>query len=102
MDWFKENIKKPNVFEKVSIAARIYYDFDFLNEAMKCSEIMNRFTTLAEVKSWKLMVQEAITQSYLYQLKNPEALNQQAKGDNSSFDGKLLRSIETIRRNFRC
>ncbi len=96
MDWFKENIKIPNVYEKVSIAARIYYDFGFLNEAMKCSEIMNRFTTLAEVKSWKLMAQEAITKSYLYQLKNPEALNQQAKGDTI---GKQ-RNILTMRSHF--
>ncbi|MHA2475373.1 MAG: SIR2 family protein, partial [Promethearchaeota archaeon] len=90
VDWFKENIKIPNVFEKISIAARIYYEFGFLNEAMKCSEIMNRFTTLADVKSWKLMAQEAITKSYLYQLKNPEALNRQTKGDTIGYQKNIL------------
>jgi len=48
VDWLKENIKIPNMFEKVLIASRIYYEFDFFNEAMKCSEIMNRFAILAD------------------------------------------------------
>jgi tetratricopeptide (TPR) repeat protein len=74
-DWFKEKIKTPNMFEKVLIASRIYYELGFFDDAMKCSEIMTRFAILADVKSWKSIANEAITKSYLYQRKKPETLN---------------------------
>ncbi|MFX0001027.1 MAG: SIR2 family protein, partial [Candidatus Hermodarchaeota archaeon] len=71
-DWFKENIKSPSVFEKISIASRIYYDFGLFSDALRCSEIMIRLTTLADVESWKLMAEEAIYKSFIYQRKSPE------------------------------
>jgi len=89
-DWFKENIKSPSVFEKILIASRIYYDFGLFNDAMRCSEIMIRLTTLADVESWKLMAEEAIYKSFIYQRRRPETLNQRIKGDKTKNQREVL------------
>ncbi|MFX1470810.1 MAG: tetratricopeptide repeat protein, partial [Promethearchaeota archaeon] len=89
-DWFKENIKSPSVFEKISIASRIYYDFGLFSDAMRCSEIMIRLTTLSDVESWKLMAEEAIYKSFIYQRKSPEPLNQRIKGDKTKNQREIL------------
>ncbi|MFX0001815.1 MAG: tetratricopeptide repeat protein, partial [Candidatus Hermodarchaeota archaeon] len=90
VDWLKENIRIPNMFEKLLIASRIYYELGFFNEAMRCSEIMIRFTILADVKSWKSIANEAISKSYLYQQKKPEAINLHTKNDRVRSQMKAL------------
>ncbi|MFX1344023.1 MAG: tetratricopeptide repeat protein [Promethearchaeota archaeon] len=100
IDWLKENIKIPDIFEKVLIASRIYYDFRLYNDAMRCSEILMRFTNLAETKFWKFKAQEAVTRSYQYQLKNTQELNQPIIEDKSKSEKEILtmrsRSLNAI------
>ncbi|MFX1463861.1 MAG: tetratricopeptide repeat protein [Promethearchaeota archaeon] len=89
-DWLKKNIKTPSVFEKIWIVSRIYYEIGLFSDAMRCSEIMIRLTTLTDVESWKLMAQEAIYKSFMYQRKNPEKLNQRTRGDKTKSQREIL------------
>jgi tetratricopeptide (TPR) repeat protein len=73
-DWLENNIETPSNLLKYHISYRIYYDFDFYDNALKCSEKVLQLAKKLRDKSWEANALSCIGDIYRERGRYDEAL----------------------------
>ena len=74
MEWLKNNIEMPNEMIRYGIPAKLYYDFDIYEDAMRCLEEILYIAEEEGNQYWKGVALNNIGKIYYAQGNYPEAL----------------------------
>lgn len=73
-EWLSNNIEHPTILTKLSIAYKIYHDFDRYTDAMSILEEIVSIAENEEEKGWKAFALDSMGVIYMAQGNYPEAL----------------------------